>query len=303
MRLVLIGDIHLYRLKVAANRLLGKRLLGQSNLWLNRRFRFNHDLLDPLMERVRALEPEMVLLTGDVTTTALEDEFSDIAAYFKPLSRDVPVVIVPGNHDRYTFRSTRHKRSERLLEGLMPERFPYHGRLTDRWHLLGLDSARPQIMLSRGGLGVRQLARARRMIESLTERDGLVVLCHYPVATPPGTPTSWAHDMADAGTLGELLAKCPARVVFLHGHIHRPWHWEQVNGGGRELTYVNAGAPCLTTGHFPCGQGFWEIDLPADPAGPLSLVHHVPTLTGAYGTHRHRGAATLDMQWQARRVL
>lgn len=306
MRLALIGDIHLFRLKVHPRRLLGKRLLGQSNLWLNRRFRFNHDVLDPLIQRVAEIGPDLVLLTGDVTTTSLEDEFSDIVNYLQPLARQAPMVIVPGNHDRYTFRSARKKRVETLLSGLMPRQFPYHRQLADRWHLLGIDSAKPQLMLSRGAVGPRQLVRVRRFLKTLTPQDGVVVLCHYPAQTPPGTPRSWAHDLADARLLRRMLEECPAQVVFLHGHIHRPWHWQKSNGHGKHFTCINAGAPCLTNSHYPLGQGFWEIHLPPTPSEPLGLIHHVPTLDGHYGTPAARRAhrrLELEPRWQTRRVL
>lgn len=303
MKLALIGDIHLFRLKVPPHRLLGKRLLGQSNLWLNRRFRFNHGLLEPLIERVAALKPDMVLLTGDVTTTSLEDEFSDIADYLRPLSELVPVVVVPGNHDRYTFRSARKKRIETLLEGLMPMQFPHHQALTDRWHLLGLDSARPQLMLSRGAIGPEQLHATKQVLDTLTERDGVIVLCHYPSDVPPGTPRSWAHDLADSQLLQEMLSACPARVVFIHGHIHRPWQWERSDAGHLPFTCINAGAPCLISAQYPFGQGFWEVDLPENPADELGLVHHVATPDGYYGTPMsHRKARDQDSRWHARQV-
>lgn len=303
MRIALIGDIHLFRLKVSPRRLLGKRLLGQGNLWLNRRFRFNHDLLAPLVERVSQLQPDLILCTGDVTTTSLEDEFEDIVRFFKPLSSKAPTVIVPGNHDRYTFRSAKKRRIETLLEGLMPMHFPHHRKLTDRWHLLGLDSARPQVMMSRGAIGPNQLLKAREILAGLTEDDGVIVLCHYPTNTPPGTPTSWAHDLADAHLLCESLEQCPARVVFMHGHIHRPWHWEKQHGQGQKFTCINAGAPCLISSHYPCGQGFWEVELPDDPAQELGLVHHVPTPEGHYGARPSREVrGTPNGRWHARRV-
>ncbi|MEX0744617.1 MAG: metallophosphoesterase [Phycisphaeraceae bacterium] len=304
MRIAVIGDIHLFRLKVHFSRLLGKRLLGQSNLWLNRRFRFNHSLLDPIIAQVRSLKPDLVLLTGDVTTTSLEDEFADIVKYFEPLAETAPVLMVPGNHDRYTFRSARRKRMEMLLSSLMPRSFPHHSRLTDRWHLLGLDSAKPQVVLSRGALGERQFDETREVLGELTEDEGVLVLCHYPMATPPGTPRSWAHDLAEAERLDRLLDECRARVVFVHGHIHKPWHWVRPNERGPHLTCVNAGAPCMTSANYPMGQGFWEIHLPDEPLGELRLVHHVPTPEGHYGTFGAKGRArTADTRWQARRVV
>ena len=100
VRLDLIGDIHLFSLKIQPRRLVGRRILGHTNLWLNRQFRFNHTLLESLLQRVRRVEPDLVLLSGNVTTTSLEDEFHDIERFLRPMADTVPTLIVPGNHDR-----------------------------------------------------------------------------------------------------------------------------------------------------------------------------------------------------------
>jgi 3',5'-cyclic AMP phosphodiesterase CpdA len=308
VRLALIGDIHLFSLDVEPRRLLGKRLLGHTNLLLNRRFRFNHALLAPLIERVRQIEPDMVLLSGDVTTTSLEDEFLDIERFFRPLADQFPLVIVPGNHDRYTFRSARHRRVENLLQGLIPHSFPHFRELTPNWRLLGLDSARPQVMMSRGALGDPQFQAVARHVADLKKDQGLVVLCHYPAVTPPRVPASWAHALAEARPLKRLLADCPGRIVFMHGHIHRPWHWAPAYGNAAPFTCINAGSPCLTSNAYPLGQGFWQIVLPEDPHQPLSLIHHVPIMqpgeNGGRPPSRRRLRRTVaEPAWRADVVL
>ncbi len=302
MRIVLIGDIHLFSLKLSARDFLGKRMLGQSNLWLNRRFRFNHALLEPLFERVRGLEPDLVLCSGDVTTTSLDDEFHDIVRYFKPLHETVDVVIVPGNHDRYTFRSTKHRRVETLLEGMVPEEFPAVRELNEAWKLLAVDSARPQVMMSRGRIDSRQFERIERVLGETTAEQGLIVLCHYPAALPRGMPRSWMHDMKGAKRLENMLAACPARVVYVHGHIHKPWHHLPDDGGRPAFEVLNAGAPCMTGGKYPLGQGFWEIELPATVDRPLGLVHHTPVAATREEAEREATSVHPHPQWETRRL-
>lgn len=326
MRLALIGDIHLFQTQVRPTQLVGKRLLGHANLMLNRRFRFNHRVLAPLIERIAAIQPDAVLLSGDVTTTSLEDEFHDVARYLEPLSHQVPTVIVPGNHDKYTFRSARKQRMGTHMGEILPESFPHVRQLSDHWKLLCLDSAEPQLFWSRGALGYEQMRKVEAFIKTLTKDDALIVLCHYPAKTPTGIPHSWGHALAEAKPLHKLLTDCPARIVFVHGHIHKPWQWDPANGGktgngdNSGLMYLNAGAPCLTSNKYPLGQGFWEVDLPDDPWGPLELIHHVPEAadkTDSAGTdptpepangHSHTAVAhenhtQLDLRWVIDRVL
>ena len=287
MRIVLIGDIHLFQLRVKPRDLLGKRILGQGNLWLNRSRRFNHALLAPLFERVKELGPDLVLCSGDVTTTSLENEFLDIMEHFRPLAREVPVVVVPGNHDKYTFRSHQKRTMHTLMEGLMPDEFPHVRDLGGGWNLMGLDSARPQVMMSRGALGSKQVAGIERCLAELSDggkeggaeggrEGGLIVLCHYPSVMPRGMPRSWAHDLKEARWLTKRLSEYPGRVVFVHGHIHKPWYHRAQENGKPPFDILNAGAPCMTSSRFPLGQGFWEITLPEDPRGELGLVRHVP---------------------------
>ena len=307
MKLAIIGDLHLFTLRIHPRRLLSRRVMAQSNLWLNRRHRFNHALLPELADRVRHVAPEMLLLSGDVTTSSLESEFEDFMAFARPLvgqgtdEAGIPGVLVPGNHDRYTFKSRRVKRIEDLLESVMPARFPDLRDLSPGWQLLALDSAIPNKVFSRGALGSDQLAEAEQAIRSVPAGQGLVVLCHYPCTLPPRVPSAWSHDLKEDARLRAALQACPGRVVYVHGHIHKPWHVlpevvddadapvpvtrarSGLTGRGRRggklkpaFECINAGSPCMTSEKYPLGQGFWEIELPEDPLAPLRSVHHVP---------------------------
>ena len=282
MRLVLVGDIHSYRLWVPPWLLLSKRIVGQANLWLNRRHQFDRTLLAPLVRQVRTVEPDMLLFSGDLTSTALPGEFDDVIKALSSIANAYPTVIVPGNHDRYTFTSARRRDLETSAGELMPRQFPHFVRLpspADRWNLLALDGAVPRIISSRGLAGADQLAQARKQIASLTDSDGLVVLCHYALRRlPEMTPMRWVHRLADAAEVEAMLADCPARILYLHGHVHVPWCWHRTEPGFERVTDVNAGAPCLRQSEYPYGHGFWQIDLPADPREQVGLRHHVPQL-------------------------
>ena len=299
MKLALIGDIHLFTLRVHPKRLLSRRVMAQSNLWLNRRHRFNHALLPALVERVKAVSPEVVLYSGDVTTSSLESEFEEVLKVVGPLEDAIPGgVLVPGNHDRYTFKSRRTRRIDRILSAVVPPAFPHVRPLRPGWKLLALDSAIPNRFFSRGALGAEQFAAAVEVIRGTKAGEGLVVLCHYPCSLPPRVPSAWSHDLKEANALRRELVACAGRVVYLHGHIHKPWHTladpavvalendprlgaaGKMPGGrfaaGTAFECINAGSPCMTSEKYPLGQGFWEITLPADPTAPLEALHHQP---------------------------
>lgn len=274
MRIVLFGDIHLYRLWLTPWQLLSKRILGQANLILNRRKTFRHDLLPSLIEQAIGLNPDMLLLSGDVTTTSLKREFEDVALALKSLTDRVPTVLVPGNHDRYTFRAARSRVIDRMLSDWVPQGFPHTRELTDRWRLLALDAAVPRVYNARGRLGNEQFEATKAYVESLDETQGLVVLCHYPCALPSHIHEHESHALQERDALREVLENCHGRVVYIHGHIHYPWHHEPGDGSAVPFTCIDAGSPCMISDDYPAGQGFFEIELPDDPSHKLMVKHH-----------------------------
>ncbi len=256
--------------------LMSKRVLGVSNLLLFRRRVFNHALLPRLVEQAVALEPDVALFTGDVTTTSLESEFQAFRSAVEPLLKSVQhAVYVPGNHDRYTYGSTRSTRVEQELKGLIPERFPGFQPLGPTWKLLSLDPVIPQRVNARGRLGQVQLERAAAAIREIEPDQGLVVMCHYPCAYPRGTVHAASHDMAEDVKLRQLLAACRGRVVYLHGHIHRPWVYHPGDDPGVPFVSINAGSPCMISGKHPQGHGFFSFTLPDDVHADLQIQRHV----------------------------
>lgn len=285
MRIAVIGDIHTYRLWVAPWLCFNKRLLGQANLLLNRRFRFRRELLPAVWERVDSIKPDMLLFTGDVSTCALAVEFEDIKAMLKPLLEKYPAVMIPGNHDRYVPSSNRpdasgRKLMERSLGEYMPQAYPFTKKLNDRFHLLAMDATFPQLW-AEGRIGEEQLSKAKAIIEAIPDEESLIVMCHYTaVDLPPGIHEGPRHDLVDAEAVREMLRplhRLNGPTLYLHGHIHRPWCHHPKLDGLAHLIDINAGAPCNAVTQYPLGQGFWQFDLPeAGSETPIAIKHHVP---------------------------
>lgn len=277
MRCVVFGDIHLFSLRMNPKRLLlSKRLLGVSNLILFRRRAFNHSLLPKLIEQAIELDPDIALFTGDVTTTSLESEFRDFREAIEPLVDIVDhAVYVPGNHDRYTYGSHREARLEEELKGIVPDKFPDVRTLAPGWKLLSLDPVIPQKMHARGRLGAVQFERAAEIIRHVGPEEGLIVLCHYPCAYPRGTIHAASHDMAEDVKLRKLLDACPGRVIYLHGHIHKPWVYHPGDDNNVPFVSINVGSPCMINGKHPRGHGFFSFELPDDIWGDLKIEQHV----------------------------
>ncbi len=205
MKIVHLSDIHVWRYTWDLRHLLGRRALGMIELLMGRARRFQLDRLAAVVDRVTGLKPDHILITGDLTTTALPSEFREVARLLGPLLTDpARVSVIPGNHDRATERSFRCRRFEGTFGAFMPALvFPWLRRLDSDTAILGLDPTRPRFS-PRGRLPVDQLAAAQAMTSKPNTRPKtLIVACHYPVAAPCATSVSC---FASGWTMNGLFA-------------------------------------------------------------------------------------------------
>lgn len=311
-RVALLGDIHLHRLPYAPWSMLGKRALGIANLLHGRRNKFQPHLMEAVIRRILARKPHAVWMTGDLTTLSTRAEFTAARQLIQPLCEQVPTILVPGNHDCYTFWSTWRKRAHRAWGSLthMPEPQPLVQNLPGGWRLLAIDSCAPRIITSRGRItrptidAVNQLLDSNPMTEhshqqetaprpngdvSNRPKQRLAVLCHYPIVVPPYFKQKWQHRLIGAAQLARQLLGHPntERLLFMHGHIHMSWlipgnQARCVDGSpiahSECLADLNLGSPTMVATEHPHGQGFWEIIFPnAGPADrPPLICHHFP---------------------------
>jgi 3',5'-cyclic AMP phosphodiesterase CpdA len=271
VRIVHLSDIHVWRYAFNPIRLLGKRAVGMIELLSGRARRFRLERLEDVVERARRLDPDHVLITGDLTTTALPGEFRAARAALAPLLADpARATVIPGNHDRYTGRSVRHRNFERSFGDFAagPE-YPWIRWLGPETGILALDPTRSHLTAT-GRLPADQFARARALVADLAERPRrLIVACHYPLVAPPPYERVLAlKRLKDAGPIRDWLAGIGPHL-YCCGHVHAAWAFEPAEIPGQLC--LNAGAPLLrdpTGFHLP---GFLAIELDGDG---VTVVHH-----------------------------
>ncbi|MDP7693660.1 MAG: hypothetical protein QGG89_17625, partial [Vicinamibacterales bacterium] len=172
--------------------------------------------------------------------------------------------------------AARRRAMERVFPHRVPARFPHVRPLNDAWRLMALDASVPRLFSSRGRVDPTQQREAETIVRSLSPQQGLVVLCHYPVAVPDSVRSPWEHRLANAPALLDLIAATRAPVIWMHGHVHMPWHWQPSASHLSHLTSINAGSPTLRDGPQRRGHGFWQIDLPGEIGGQITFVRHEP---------------------------
>lgn len=225
LRFLHCSDIHLLSLRgVGPHRFLNKRLTGGVNLMLKRGRHHDEALFDRMVEHAREQGVERVVITGDLSNLALEQEFEHIRSKLGAIG--LPVTIVPGNHDAYTRGSVRSRRFESMLGHHMEgERFSeepdHYYPFVQRYEevaLVGVSTAQASLPLyAVGEVGGAQLSRLDQILQALGEEALMrVVLIHHPVMEGV---SKRRHDLLDIAAFGEVIARRGAELI-LHGHEH-----------------------------------------------------------------------------------
>ena len=252
MRIAHITDLHVER-PLSARELLSKRAAAAFNLHvLGRASKFGDHVVRALVEAVVAGKPDLVVCTGDLTSTGTEREFEAAARLLEPITRSIPLLALPGNHDVYTRDGV--GRLERHFPGAVPGgRFPYratHGGVD----FLAPDASRPW-WSSQGLVPTAQLEALESMLAQGS--NPAVLLLHYPLRDRRGAPyRPFTRNLANASDVEALLARHPRVVAALHGHEHHGYR-TVVPFSGRAVTILNPGASGYAhlprqrrTGHF-----------------------------------------------------
>lgn len=229
-----VSDLHLpFEPRLTLRQRLSKRQLSALS-WRRRRHLHRREILDALLQDVRAAAVDHVVVTGDITNFSLPAEFRQAAAWLAALAPGGGLSLVPGNHDALV--------PVAAAEGLdlwagwtqSAEGWPYLHRLGSL-ALIGLNSALPTApLLARGRLGAAQLQRLERILaaEGAAGRVRIVALHHPPAAGAIG----WRKALADRQALADVLRRAGAELV-LHGHA-RDARLDALPGPGEPI-------PCL----------------------------------------------------------
>lgn len=248
---------------------MSKRSAGMASLLLGRARRFRLERMPDLVSRVNSLEADHILITGDLTTTALPSEFRAARVALADWLGDAArTTVIPGNHDRYTLYAHRSRRFEHYFGEFSPQRsYPWLRRLDDDTAILGLDPTRSGISAS-GKLPRSQLIRAREIVAAAGRIGRLLIACHYPVAVPPRFEREYSYKpLVNRDEVADWLRSVGPHL-YCCGHVHAAWAHQPVEVPGQLC--VNAGAPLLRdrTGDRP--PGFLEISLDE----PVVVVQH-----------------------------
>lgn len=232
-----LSDLHVPAWQgVTLERCLNKRLTGLANLRLRRGHEHEGYALSAVARAVRErADIDHVVVTGDLTNLALEEEFEAARRFLaEELALDPSrVTVIPGNHDAYTRGAYESRRFERYLSSyatndlpgasaMHEERaFPFV-RIRGPVAIVGLSTAvpRPPLVAS-GEVGALQRAALHAVLaHSEVSSRFPVILIHHPWHRPPSLKKAMLDALDDRDELKEVLDVLP-RGLLLHGHLHR----------------------------------------------------------------------------------
>jgi len=228
LRIAQISDLHFTHLTWNPLRLFSKRFLGHVNWFFSRKNNFSKTQLESLPKLFSDLGVDLVLIGGDLSTTALSKEFETAKEFVKKIKQ--PWIATAGNHDHYTWRSFRNKHFYRYFTNERKElthtaeffTLKEHGieahPIKDGWWVIVLDTARATNPYSSRGLFSEKLeARLDEALRLIPKTDSILFMNHYPFFQ--NDDPRRALKRGDA--LEKKIKNDPRIRIYLHGHTHR----------------------------------------------------------------------------------
>jgi 3',5'-cyclic AMP phosphodiesterase CpdA len=235
MRIAHFSDLHVLALDgIPTHRFFNKRFTGWVNLRVKRAHKHRPAHVRAVAREITRAKVDHVVITGDLTNLALEQEFLAVRTLLEEhLGLDPKQIsAVPGNHDLYTRGAMRDQRFTKYFHDYvasdLPElsadiplgHFPFV-KLRGPCAIIGLSSAvpRPPLMAS-GQLGKPQLEALKRILaHPEVQKRTPVILLHHPIHNPPSKVKTFVEGLWDADQLVSELAGLH-RGLILHGHLH-----------------------------------------------------------------------------------
>lgn len=224
-------------------------------------------LLQPLLEAVAALAPDLVVLSGDLTQRARLDQFRAAGQLIQRMP--APVLVIAGNHDvpLYDLRLRFGDPWRRWQKGIGRELEPVFR--NEALVVVAVNTANP-LAWKDGKITQTQVARVAAEFADAGERRRIVVM-HHPLQGPPDEPPA----LEGAGEALPGLVAAGVELV-LSGHLHATYVTPLAGAEG--ILSVQAGT-CLSHRVRGDGNAFNSLTFTSDG---LVLAHHRAQADGRF---------------------
>jgi 3',5'-cyclic AMP phosphodiesterase CpdA len=172
---------------------------------------------------LREQQPDLVVISGDLTQRAKVEQFREASAYLSRLrAAGFPILVVPGNHDvplydvfkRFAAPLGRYKRY--IADDLCPW-FE-----NDEVAVLGINTAR-SLTIKDGRINHSQMAMVRKRFAAVEVAKTRILVTHHPLfAMPIGEGGELSEAVGRHRDAVEAVAEAGVHLA-LAGHFHRTY--------------------------------------------------------------------------------
>ncbi|EHD13639.1 Putative phosphohydrolase [Commensalibacter intestini A911] len=215
-----ISDLHLplETIQFSKLSLCNKRFLSFLS-WKRRRFGLQKKNLDLVIQDIHAHNPDLVLISGDLTNLALPEEFKQAAEWLHQLPFQ-KIRIVPGNHDclvQTQWHDT-HAYWTSWTKAYGKDDYPTITK-TDTTAIIGISTSVPTApFFASGYIDPDQLERVKEALRKAKEEKLFrIVMLHHP---PVSTMMHERKALRNRKQLKEIFDEVGVEMI-LYGHIHK----------------------------------------------------------------------------------
>lgn len=202
---------------------------------------FRKEVFEKAVEEVNRLNPDAVIVTGDLTENGILDEFERVKEYLKKI-KNKNIIVLSGNHD---YRNTGYL----LFKKYFPSKTIHE--FNDAV-IITLGTARPD--RDEGEVGYRQNLWLARTLSKYTNKTKIIAMHHHLISIPD--TGSDRIIVLDAGDV--LQSALTAKInLVLCGHKHRPWIW---NLGPLTIAYAGTTSSERMRGFFENTYNIISVD-------------------------------------------
>lgn len=200
-----------------------------------------HQNLQALLPQVKAMKPDLILATGDLSEDGSPESYALLKNYLKQTG--APILTLPGNHDDPQLLS-------KFFTGSPVDTIAVSEH--DAWQIIRMNSCLPG--KPEGFVSEKALADLEQLLGSQEEKPTLLAIHHHP--TPVGNPWIDKYPLTNPQKLLHLIDQFSQVKAVVWGHVH--YGFESERNGTAML-----GGPSTAVNSLPDVARFT-----ADNAGP-----------------------------------
>ena len=201
--------------------------------------KFMSELAVKVIKRINDISPDILIVTGDLTTDGRFDEFEDAKNFLQKI-KCKKKIIIPGNHDA-------RNRGDVCFEDVFGPRSSIHEYNIGEDNgitIIGIDSTQPDS--NDGHIGRDKYGWIEKSLD--TDNFKIVALHHHLLPIPKSGRDG--NILTDASDVLGILSKHTIDLA-LCGHRHVSFVWRL-----NEMIICNAGTACSSRTQFKIEQSF-----------------------------------------------